>query len=83
LRIPVVTRSFSAGDGKVRKRRDHVVRAAEMLVEHLDLDIAFDFRPVGQSERDVLIIVENCAAERHVALNVIPGRREKRRARNL
>ena len=38
---------------------------AEMFVEHLDLHVALDLRPVGKSQRDVLIIVENCAAQRH------------------
>jgi hypothetical protein len=46
-----------------------------MFVENLDLDVAFDFRPVGHCQGDVLIIVENCAAKWHEFLVVIPGRR--------
>ena len=36
--------------------------AAEVLVEHLDVEVARDFRPVRHLERDVLEIVEDCTA---------------------
>ena len=49
-------------DLEALQRRDDLVRAAEMLVENLELDVALDLRPVGDFEDDVLIIVENCAA---------------------
>src|SRR3984885_9563243 len=38
-----------------------------MRVEDLDVDVALDLRPVGDLEHHVLIIVENCAANRHDA----------------
>jgi len=36
-----------------------------MFIEHSDLHVAFDLRPIGKSERDLLIVVENCTAQRH------------------
>ena len=54
--------SHRADDGKSLQRLDDVVVAAEVLVEHLDVDVVCDFRPVGARERDVLVVVENCAA---------------------
>src|SRR5271170_583685 len=38
-----------------------------MFVEDLDVDVALDLRPIGDLEHHVLIIVENCAANRHDA----------------
>ena len=62
-------------DLEALQRRDDLVRAAEMLVEDLEFDIALDLRPVGDLEHDVLIVVENCAANRHDAstLLLVPG----------
>ena len=54
-------------DLEILKRRDDLVRAAEMLLEDLDVDLALELRPVGDLEDDVLIVVENCAAQRHDA----------------
>jgi hypothetical protein len=36
-----------------------------MLVENLELDVALDLGPIGDLEDDVLVIVENCAANCH------------------
>ena len=47
---------------KSLQRRDHLVGAAEMRVEHLDVDVAFDRGPIGGAQGNVLIVVENCAA---------------------
>ena len=52
-------------DRKLLERRDDVSRPAEMLVENLDVHIAFDFRPIGDFMVHILIVVENCAARRH------------------
>ena len=57
--------AHGADDGKALQRRDDLVLRAEMFIEHPDLHVALDLRPIGKSERDVLIIVENCAAQRH------------------
>src|ERR1700684_311547 len=54
------------------ERRDDVVGPAEMRVEDLDVDVALDLRPVGDLEHHVLIIVENCAANRHDASTPFP-----------
>jgi hypothetical protein len=70
LRIPVVIRSFRSGgddDLKSLQRRDDLVRAAEMLVENLELNVALDPGPIGGFEGYILIIVEDCAANRHVS----------------
>ena len=53
--------------GNPLQRGDDLVGPAEMLVEDLEFDVALDLRPVGDLEHDVLIIVENCAANRHDA----------------
>ena len=44
------------------QRLDHVVGAAEVLVEHLDVEVARDLRPVRYLEGDVLVVVEDCTA---------------------
>ncbi len=49
-------------DLEALQRGDDLVGPAEMFIEHLELDLAFDFRPVGDFEDDILIVVENCAA---------------------
>ena len=54
-------------DLEVLERRDDLIGPAEMLVEDLDIDVALDLGPVGDLEHDVLIVVENCAANRHDA----------------
>ncbi len=50
---------------KSLQRRDDLVGPAEMLVEDLDVDVALDLRPVGDLQRHILIVVENCAPNRH------------------
>ena len=68
--------SFAHGndDLEALQRRNDLVRAAEMFVEDLEFDIALDLRPVGDLENDVLVIVENCAANRHDASTLcFPG----------
>ena len=52
-------------DLEALQRLDDVIRAAEMLVEDLELDVTLDLGPIGDLEDDVLVIVENCAANRH------------------
>jgi len=70
-----------ADNGKTLECLDDLVRGPEMLVEDLDRDIALHLRPVGHGERHVLVVVENCAANRHVSHP--PGRRPLRRSENL
>ena len=52
-------------DVEALERRDHFVGSAEMFIEDFNVHVAFDRRPVGDLEDDILIIVENCAANRH------------------
>src|SRR4029077_19921095 len=54
-------------DLKTLQRGDDLVGPAEMLIEDRDIDVALDLRPVGDLEHHVLVIVENCAANRHDA----------------
>ncbi len=54
-------------DLKTLERGDDLVGPAEMLIEDFEVDVALDLRPVGDLEHHVLIIVENCAANRHDA----------------
>src|SRR5262249_2645932 len=62
------------------QRRDDLVCCAKVSVEHLDLEVAGNLRPVGHAESDVLVIIENCAAvTRHDWMSVgCPWRWRKR-----
>ena len=48
------------------QRLDHVGSIAEMLVEHGDVGLAAQRRPVGDLEGDVLIVVEHGATQGHL-----------------
>ena len=52
-------------DLEALQRLDDLIRAAEMVVENLELDVGLDLGPIGDLEDDVLVIVENSAANRH------------------
>ena len=45
-------RALAHGDHdlEILQRRDHLVAAAEMGTEHLDVDVALDWRPVSELE---------------------------------
>ena len=51
-----------AHDVEALQRLDHVLLAAEVLVEDLDVEIARDLRPVRYLEYDILVVVEDRAA---------------------
>ena len=56
-------------DGEALQRLDRRVGASERLVEHGDVDVFGDRRPVGKFQRDVLIIVEDgCLDHTHELL---------------
>jgi hypothetical protein len=58
--------AHGADDLEALQRLDDVVPAAQMLVEHLDVEVACDLRPVGDFERNGLVVVEDrAAAARH------------------
>ena len=71
--------AHGADDGEIFQRGDDVVRRAEVVVEYGDVDIARDLRPVGHGQRDVLIVVENGAAQRHVVPRLHSGAPRQRR----
>ena len=54
--------AHGADDRETLQRLDHLVSAAEMLVEHLDIEIVRDLGPIGHGEGDVLVIIEDRAA---------------------
>ena len=54
--------AHGADDLEALQRLDHIVGPAEVLVEHLDVEVARHFRPVRRLERDILVIVEDCTA---------------------
>ena len=51
-----------AHDVEALQRLDHVLVAAEVLVEDLDVEIARNLRPVRYLEYDILVVVEDRAA---------------------
>ena len=55
--------AHGADDLEALQRLDDVVLRAEVLVEHLDVEVALDLRPVGHREGHVLIVVEDRAAQ--------------------
>ena len=67
LRGKPVRSRMATDDLESLERGDDVIGPAEMRIEDLDVDVALDLRPVGDLEHHVLIIVENCAANRHDA----------------
>ncbi len=65
-------------DLEALQRLDDIVRAAEMLAEHLDVEIARDLRPIGQFEGNVLVVVEDRAAvARHGGMSVVGRSRQR------
>ena len=52
-------------DRKTLQRRNDLVGAAKMFVKYFDLDLVLDLGPVGELERHILVIVEDCATNRH------------------
>src|SRR5262245_14939868 len=54
--------AHGADDVEALQRLDDVVLAAQMLLEHLDVEVGGDFRPIGDFKRDVLVVVEDRAA---------------------
>src|SRR4051794_11489134 len=56
------TLAHRAHDLEALQRLDHVLVAAEVLVEDLDVEIARNLRPVRYLEYDILVVVEDRAA---------------------
>src|SRR5262249_582229 len=54
--------AHGADDLEALQRLDDVLGPTEVLVEHLDVDVTRNLRPVGHLQGDVLEIVEDCAA---------------------
>ena len=75
--------AHGADNGIVFERRYDLVRGAKMLIERLDLDVACDSRPISHLQRDVLVIVKNCAAKRHEFLGSVGERHEGYEPGNL
>ena len=53
---------------------DRFVLAGEGFVEHLDLDVLGDPRPVGECQRHILVIVENSGPNHAQVLSLRPER---------
>ncbi len=53
--------AHGADDLEALQRLDHVIGVAEMLAEHLDLEVLCDLRPIGRLEGNVLVVVEDRA----------------------
>src|SRR6185295_8319395 len=62
--------AHGANDAEALQGCDHVVDRTERLVENLNVDVVGHFRPIGHRERDILVIVKDCAAKRHQLLVV-------------
>src|SRR6185503_9839235 len=48
-------------DSETLQGLDRLILAAEWLVEDLDVDVFGDRRPVGETHRNVLVIIQNCS----------------------
>jgi hypothetical protein len=57
-----------ANDAEALQSRNDRVGRTERLIENLNIDVVGDFRPIGHRERDILVIVKDCAAKRHQLL---------------
>ena len=60
---------FAHGDDDLKslQRGDDFVGSAEMLLKYFDFDAVFDLAPIGDLERHVLVVIEDRAANCHVA----------------
>ncbi len=58
--------AHGADDLEILQSADGISGAGERLVEHGEVDAIADRSPVGQFQRNILIVVENCTAQRHL-----------------
>src|SRR5262249_25414873 len=63
--------AHGAHDLELLQRREDLIGSAQMRIEHFDVEVVQNFRPVGHGESDVLVIIENRAAmARHETMSV-------------